>query len=77
MFYNGIFISETSSRECEHRVEAWKDPFWPLGALAGGPLLNGEVIPEAQVCSGSKHLYRETPVFTEQLLHFQHSTEDY
>lgn len=80
MFYNGIFISETSPRECERGAEARREPFgheklW----RGGGQLSRGEVLPEAQVCKGSKHLAlkRGTPVFTEQHLHFQHCKRDY
>lgn len=45
----------------------------------GGQLSRGEVLPEVQVCKGSKHLApkRGTPVFTEQHLHFQHCKRDY
>lgn len=75
MFYNGIFISETSPRESERRAEARIEPFGHEELVAVGDNCREErVLPEAQVCEGSKHLAptRGTPVFTEQHLHFQH-----
>lgn len=49
MFYNGIFISETSPRECERGAEARREPFGHEKLWRGG----GTTVKRRGVTGGS------------------------
>lgn len=58
MFYNGIFISEASPRECERRATAIKC------FDSVGPLLNGEVFTKGSVGQNTFQSKRNTCMYS-------------
>lgn len=68
MFYNGIFISETSPRECENGARAWREP---LRALANPFESRGATGGSGVLWVKTLMAQGERPIVTEQ--HLQHS----